>query len=201
MRYTDVRPKIQTGDLVLSSGVTLFSKIIKEVTGCPWSHVAMAVWGEHIGLEGGRLYVWESTGRGVGPVDMEEACYTPGVNFLSRMTNYQAGDVAWRPLYCERTAEMMRRLRVHCDAYRGVPYEASKIEMLKAVPWVQLLPITTSAKNLSSMFCWECVAAVWQAMGLLPDEPPANHYSNVSFSGEMPLQLGARLGTFTPIAF
>lgn len=202
MKYADVRPKIQTGDVVLSSGSSVFSKIIKELTGCPWSHVAMAVWGEHVGMESGRLYVWEAAGHGVGAVDFETACYTPGVNFLSRLTNYQAGDVAWRPLAVERTAEMMQRLRVHCDVYRGIPYETNKLEMLKAVPWVRLLPLATSEKNLASQFCWESVAAIHQAMGLLPDEPQANYYSNVDYSGnDMPFLLGARLGGLVKVDF
>lgn len=202
MKYQNVRNSIQTGDIILSSGSSMFSKLIKEATGCKWSHVAMAVWGQDFGLEPDRLFVWESHGPGVGETEFEKACYTPNTGFLSRITNYGAGDVAWRTLYTERTPQMLASLKAHCDMYRGVPYEESKVEMLKAVPWVKLIPwLAKNEQALKSQFCWECIAATYQAMGLLSYQQPANTYSNVDFASVMSLELGASLSELRLLEF
>lgn len=187
-KYENIRSQIRTGDIILSSGSSAFSKVIKEFTGCQWSHAALAVKGEDVGLESGRLYVWEATGRGVGEVDFEKACYTPNVDFLSRLTNHGAGDLAWRQLDTVRTADILLKLKAHMDEHRGKRYEEDKVQMICAVPWIAAIPgLANHKQDLSTLFCWECVAAAYQAMGLLNDDYPACSYSNVDFASTLPL--------------
>lgn len=206
MKYNLIRSEIKTGDIVLSSGNSFFSKLIKEATGIQWSHVSMAVWGKDLYRDSGdpdRLYVWESTSGGVGEVDFEKANYTPNVHFLSHIVNYGAGDVVVRHLEgVERTLPMIYGMQDYMSLYRGHSYEKDKWEILRAVPWVKAVPhLANNKQALETQFCWECVAGIYQAMGLLPLMPPANTYSNRDFAGDLPLLNGARLGAFNYIEF
>lgn len=196
MKYTELRPTIKTGDLVFTAGNHLISKAIKESIGSRWTHLSMAVWGRDLGPthEADRLYVWEATGKGVGEQDFAEASATPGADFLSRLLSPGAGDIMLRRLEVERTPEMLAALRAHCDEMRGRPYKIDKMQMLRCrYPW-----LGKNEQDLTSLFCWEAVAAAYQAMGLLPVDPPANTYPIWQFTSkydsELPLLLGARLG-------
>lgn len=206
MIYQDAKHFIKTGDIILSSGNSAFSKLIKEATGIKWSHVAVAVWGDDFDLVPkpeykDRLFVWEATGRGVGEVEFEKASVTPGVTFLSKLVNWGAGEVAFRRL--DTRVLDLAGFRYHCQQYRGFPYEHDKFEMLKAVRWVRAIPgLSANVQALATQFCWECVAAAYQTMELLPMDPPANTYSNVDFAGDdLPLLHGAKLGPIIPIEF
>ncbi len=42
-RYQDVRPVIQSGDLLLCYGSALFSKMIQKATKSIWSHIALVL--------------------------------------------------------------------------------------------------------------------------------------------------------------
>lgn len=182
MKVFDYMKWAQTGDIVLMSGSSGFSKLIKELTGCKYSHVAIVVRGEDVGL-GNNLYVWESTGRGVGEVDFLQACRVPDTSFLSRMANYGAGDIGVRPVSGERTPLMLDNLKRHMEQYRGSSYEDDKLEMLKSVGWVKACGLCNHEQALSSQFCWEAAAAALQALGVFPSERPANSYSNTDFAG------------------
>ena len=56
--YSDVRSDLKTGDLVLFSGATFFSSVIKWVIGGKWSHVGVVVRSRHFP---GRVLLWEAT--------------------------------------------------------------------------------------------------------------------------------------------
>lgn len=181
MKLTDYMKWAQTGDIILSSGSSRFSKIIKEITGCRWSHVAIVIRGEDVGLSNS-LYVWEATGKGVGEVEFLEACKTTDTSFFSRLTNYGAGDVAVRVIKGDRTDLMLGKLKKYMDENRGKGYEKDKLEMLKAVGWVKACGLQNNANALETQFCWEGAAGVLQAMGIFPANRPANSYSNVDFA-------------------
>lgn len=197
IHYNDLRNKLKTGDVVFVSGWSSFSKIIKEVTGQPYSHLAMCVWGVHLpaefGAEPDRLYVWESTGRGVGEVDFVKANRpTHKINYLTRLFNYRAGEVAIRRLVTSYVSDDAYNaglvgLKAHCLANKDKAYETNKLEMLKAVPWVKAFGFSNDEQTLETMFCWEAVAAAYQAMNLLPLTLPASYYSINDWQGEMPL--------------
>lgn len=57
-RYAEVREQIQTGDVLLYRGRSLFSKVIRWASGSVYSHVGMAAWW------GGHLVVFESMSGG-----------------------------------------------------------------------------------------------------------------------------------------
>ena len=187
-----------TGDLILVSGDGAFSKIIKEAAGVPFSHMAMVVEGAHIGRVR-QIYAWEATGRGVGEVPLEKSINVSHVDFFTRIVNPGAGDVVVRRLGWPSTdvyLEAVKRFRRHREEVNGRPYEVNKREMLNACfPWLGPLLVGATEQDLSSVYCWECVAAAWQAMGILPEDKAANSYSIRDFMGNnLPLQQGITLG-------
>lgn len=191
MKYSELRKSIRTLDLVLCTGTSAFSKLIVEMTGGK-AHTSLACWGQDIGREDGRLYVWESVGAGAGIKTWEDGTAIAGVDFFSRLLNPLSGKVYVRHLIAERTAEMMTALRRHIENNAGVPYEQSKLELLKAV-----YPFLGSNKEaLASQFCWENTSATLQAVGLLSRECPANCFRNRDYAegGRLPLLMGASYG-------
>ena len=74
--YGEIAPMVRTGDLVLCSGSSGFSRLIRWATGSPWSHAALAVRLEPID----KVVMLESVERiGVRAVALE--------SFLSRDSN------------------------------------------------------------------------------------------------------------------
>lgn len=196
-----MRARINTGDVVLSSGSSKFAKVLKELYGVKFSHAAVAVWGDDIGLEKYRLYLWEATGNGVGEVEFAEGCVTKNVTYFSRIVNPGAGDVAIRQLSARRTPDIVARIREHCDRYRGVVYETSKLEMLAAVPWVRALPVVPSHGDLATQFCYEAAAAFLQAAGWLASDRPACNYNILDFLGDDMPWVDANLCPLVPLTF
>ena len=190
-----------TGDLILSSGSSAFSKVIKEASGSQFSHLAMALHGKHIGQEG--MWVWEATGRGVGEVPWDVSTHTPRTDFLTRTVNPGAGDVAIRELKWPSEGALfhaIERFLEHRDQVKGRPYETNKREMVNVMfPWLGPKIFGATDDDLSACFCWEAVAAAWRAMGLLPADRAANTYPVNEFLGEMSLGLGVTMGPLEKI--
>jgi hypothetical protein len=57
--YAEIEREVRTGDLILCSGSSFFSRLIRWATGSPWSHIALVVRVEEIG----RVMVFESVER------------------------------------------------------------------------------------------------------------------------------------------
>lgn len=197
MTINDYLRVAETGDLQMSSGSSSFSVIIKNATGCEFSHAAVFVWGQHCGQEPGTPWIWESAGAGVGEVPFIHAVTTRDINWLRRRLNPGAGRIAVRQLVVDRTPEMYASLKIHFDECRGWSYEQDKWELVRAVGWIGGLAKLVgreSESNLASQFCWEAAIAALQAFGAVPPEPPANHYSNnMCAYQDFPMLLGAKL--------
>lgn len=187
---------LQTGDLVASSGSSWFSKLIKEATGSQYSHLAMAVRGEHIGKEG--LYCWEVTGRGVGEVPWEVSTRTLRSDFLTKVVNAGAGSVAVRRLTwpdIDTFADSVARFLEHRATYKGLPYTKNIAEQVQVVfPWLAEKIYGHTEEDLRGLYCWQCVALAWMDMGLLPKSRAANTYPVNEFLGEMSLLRGVEMG-------
>ena len=190
-----------TGDLILSSGSSAFSKIIKEASGSQFSHLAMALEGKYIGKEG--MWVWEATGRGVGEVPWEVSTHTPRTDFLTRTVNPGAGAVATRELTwpdIDTFNAAVSRFLEHRGEVKGRPYETNKREMVNVMfPWLGPKLFGATDDDLSACFCWEAVAAAWRAMGLLPADRAANSYPVNEFLEDMSLGLGVTMGPMEKI--
>src|SRR4030095_2058125 len=86
--YNDIRDQLRTGDLVLFSGKSAVSNIIKLFSGGKWSHVGMVLIMEEFDR---MVLLWESTTLSNIP-DIETQTPTKGVQLLplsQRVATYQ----------------------------------------------------------------------------------------------------------------
>ena len=180
-RYADVRDDLKTGDLVLFSGSSFFSSVIKWAVGGNWSHVGVVV---RLAQFPGRLLLWESTTLADLP-DVETGTKQAGVQLVylsERLAGYD-GKFKLRPLDKPVTPEMAAALDRKRLELRGRPYEQEKLDLINAAfdGWFG----QSKGERLTSLFCSELVAEAYQAMGLLPEPPhgpPSNEYTPRDFA-------------------
>ena len=195
MKYTQIRNKLETGDIVLFSGKGGISAGIKWFTISKWSHVGMVVrlpdWN--------MVLLWESTTLS-NIADVMDGKAKQGVQLvaLSERLRTYGGEAAIRRLSVKRTAAMNNALMKLRQEVKGRPYETSKVELVKAAYdgwWGE------NTENLSSLFCSELVAEAYQRMGLLSNAKRAlasNEFTPKDFSAAadpaLKLLKNARLG-------
>jgi hypothetical protein len=186
-QFAEVRSDLKTGDLVLFSGASFFSSVIKWAVGGRWSHVGVVVRLERFP---GRVLLWEATTLADLP-DVETQRAAPGVQlvFLSARLATYAGEFKLRRLDRPVTPEMEAALTKRRGELSGRPYEQEKLDLVNAAfdGWLG----ASRGERLNSLFCSELVAEAYQAMGLLaepPDGPPSNEYTPHDFA-----RRGARL--------
>lgn len=190
--YRDIRPKLNTGDIVLFSGKGGISDGIKWFTGSDWSHVGMVFNIPQMNI----VLLWESTTLS-NLKDVLDKKAKRGVQLVplkERVDTYK-GAIAVRQLQVNRTPRMMEALLAFRGEVRDRPYEQSKLELIQSAydGW-----LGENREDLSSLFCSELVAESYQRMGLLADQPPSAEYTPRDFASKskhpLTLRLGARLG-------
>jgi hypothetical protein len=194
-----VRADLKTGDLVLFSGATFSSRVIRWAIGGKWSHVGMVVRSPALP---GRVLLWEATTLADLP-DLETGRAVRGVQLVAlseRLARY-AGAFTLRALDQPVTAEMEEALRRRRAELAGRPYEQGKLELFHAAfdGWLA----ERKRERLHSLFCSELVAEAYQAMGLLPEPPagpPSNEYTPRDFARRRRrLQRGYALGKIVAV--
>ena len=187
-KYAEIRDSLKTGDIVLFSGQSQVSGILKWFKRSKWSHVGMVVKLPQFDA----IMLWESTLLS-SATDVETGMPSLGVRLVP-LSQRIGGEVAIRRLenvvLSQEDIDKLSALRVEL---RGRPYERNPVELFKSV-WD--LPFGRNEEDLSSVFCSELVAEAYQALGLLPEEQPSNEYTPADFSSErfIPLLKGATLG-------
>lgn len=190
--WFEMKPTLDTGDILLFAGESRFSKGIKRLTGSHWSHAALVA---RVQPDSPPL-LWEAT------LDTELPDITThemgsGVNLydLELWIRHYGGETVIRQLRVERTDTMRAALLEFYREARGRPYERNRLELFRAVYDGPLGK--NRNEDCSSFFCSELVAEAYQRMGLLSPTPSANEYTPGDFSTErkmlLPLLLGARL--------
>ncbi len=188
MKYSEIRDKLRTGDIVLFSGKGLVSTVIKRFTRSPWSHVGMVI----RSIELDMLLLWESTTLSK-VKDVRSDTLKQGVQLVAlgeRISAYD-GTVAVRQL--EDTCVNGKRLEALKEFRAEIkdrPYEESKLELLKSA---YDGPFGHNEEDLSSIFCSEMVAEAYQRMGFLTEDTSSNEYDPADFGNYIALQDG-RLG-------
>lgn len=191
--FDELRPTLDSGDILLFAGESRFSRGIKRLTGSHWSHSALVA--RH--GAGGPPLLWEAT-LDTDLADVATHEVAPGVHLydLEHWVRHYGGETAIRPLSVERTDAMRAALLAFYGEARGRPYERNRLELFRSVYDGPLGQNRTD--DLTSFFCSELVAEAYQRMGLLAAAPPANEYTPHDFSSEravpLPLLLGATLG-------
>ncbi|MDT8447966.1 MAG: hypothetical protein RRB13_13825 [bacterium] len=191
-----IRQEMKTGDLLLFSGTSATSMVIRLGTRSRWSHVGMVMVLE----EFDEVMLWESTTL-TDVEDAETKTYRAGVQLVplsARLANYP-GDVVWRPLQLQAgqdRKEIGKVLAVLRKEWKLKRYESDMWELMKAA---YDGPGGQNQEDLGEMFCSEMVSEAYQRCGLLAEVDqgglPSNEYTPKDFSEARNLDLiDARLG-------
>lgn len=179
--YENIRPDIQTGDLILFSGNGPIAFGIKLITRSKWSHVGMAFKMPEYDF----VAIWESTSLS-NIHDIESGMHVNGVQMSplrDRIRNYN-GDIAIRHL-SDFTCDLDKLKRFR-SSVRGRPYEKDLFELFSAaLPY----PFSNNDEDISSLFCSELVAETYQTLGLLDEQKPSNEYTPSDFAQDANLHL------------
>lgn len=188
--YENIRDQLKTGDIVLFSGKSAVSNVIKLFSGGKWSHVGMVL---RLPQFADAVMLWESTTLS-DIKDVETGLAIKGVQLVplsQRVAGYN-GEVTVRILSKPITKPMFEALAERRKELSRKPYERGETELIKAA-W-DGLGGASKGEDLSSLFCSELVAEAYQAMGLLPEWPkglPSNEYTPIDFSNRRKLSLSA----------
>lgn len=170
--------ELNTGDIVLFSGVDRHSRLVEIGTRSKWSHVGLILNTQ----EHDFLTIWESSIR-EDTLDVEAGLHRTGVRLVSFQDRVEAfeGEISIRKLQVDVLSEslcglMQLRAELRCRAY-----ERNKFELIKAS---NERAFCNKAENLSSLFCSELVAEAYQRLGLLTEDKHSNNYAPVDFSHE-----------------
>jgi len=194
--YKNLRATLKTGDIVLFSGKSPVSAMIKLTTKSPWSHVGMVMRLESYDT----VLLWESTGLKDIP-DVEDGTAEMGVQLVpmsERVASYD-GEVSLRSIdnyTCDETTyQTLSKFR---RAERKKPFDWNILEAFKAA---YDGPFGKNNEDFAAYFCSELVAETYEKMGLLPGTEPANEYTPRDFSSAESLALlrGAQLENEMPI--
>ena len=161
--YGEIHGQVRTGDLILCSGFSSFSKAIRWATGSPWSHVAMAVRLDPID----KVIMMESVEKiGVRAVALQ--------SFLSRDSNgrkpYPGRLLLARHAEFEAKASTdgLKAMADFCADRMGAPFRPSEITKIG-------LRIAAGALNLrlrgrldpkGEYICSEYVAKAYEQIGI-----------------------------------
>lgn len=164
IRYRHVRSNLQTGDMLLFSGVCLVSKFLRLVTRSLYSHVGVVFRDQDLDI----VYCWDSTRLG-------KVRDGPGIVPLSDMVRTYPGKIYLRRLRLERTPERIRILNEYRKEISGSRYERGLIELARSL--LDFMPWHRNRQDLSTLFCSEHVAELYKRWGLLPQRIPSNEYT------------------------
>lgn len=176
--YRSLREQLKTGDLVLFSGRTLSSRLVRIFTGSRWSHIGMVV---RLPDMPGTPLLWEAT-RPSKVRDIFRGMPADGVQLVpldDRVLSYE-GHVAIRRLQgVSPDAGRRRCLEQLMDAWRDRPYH-NFVRRFFGV----LLCRDAGSPFRRGGFCSELVAEVYRQWRLLPADRPAHHYVPRDFCHE-----------------
>jgi len=187
--YEEIRDKIRTGDIILFSGKSIVSHLIRMFTKSKWSHVSMSLRMPEYDV----VFIWEPTLL----LSLKDAIdgkakYGAKLELLSERLRMYDGEVAIRHLIgidLDIDPEARKKLMELRKEIRSRPYKEDLIKFMKLAydgPW------GNNVEDLPSLFCGELVAEAYQRVGLLPEPPEgmsANEYTPKDFSEQKTLNL------------
>ena len=172
--WDSVRGQLRTGDLVLyAGGKGVFCSTIKRLTRSKWAHVGMVI----RDATDEEPLLWESV-MDKDMIDLETGEMRGGVRLVPlvpALTAY-SGLVAVRHLTVKRTKKRLADLHDFRSKMRGVPFEKSRSQLLRANRRANRV------EDISSVFCSELIAKAYMSMGLLSDDVLCNDYTPKDFT-------------------
>lgn len=113
------------------------------------------------------------------------------IDYLDDFFNTKDTRVCYRHLNVARTPKMVKGLHEFLTEFSDVPYEKNLIEMIKSA--YDGIGGTNKKENLSSLFCSEMMAKIYQKMGLLRSSDKGglvcNEYAPRDFTSNVELNL------------
>lgn len=178
--WQQLKPTIETGDIILFSGQSMISMAIKIAEGWShWSHCAMF----YVDKDG-NVFIWEATNPD-GQRDVFNQSLKGGVRLLDAETAlrfYLASaadiEIVTRQLYINQKyignglVDPVSRLSKLWDlikATESLPYEKDLVELARVE--LPVLQLVYAWHSQDSFFCSELIAQAYMALGLLPDKP------------------------------
>lgn len=175
--FADLQDNLSTGDLVLFAGTRLQSKVIQSITQSQWSHIGMVLQLPDIPYP----LLAESTAN-TNVADLYCQKIRPGVQVVplrDRLERYP-GRAAIRHLQGNRLSQQAHSKLIHRTAQlHGIEYEQDQQQLLLSA---YDGPFGENEADLSSVFCSELIAELYQHIGLLCSETPSNEYTPADFS-------------------
>lgn len=148
--YTNIRRRIQPGDVVAFGGRGVFSWVIKKWTRYPISHVGII---SRVDVHGGpeSVRVMEST-------SLDGYCGVVETRLSERVAHYK-GEVFWLPLSFDNRARIqMRKYWKYIYDMEGRPYDMW--QAIRSATWV-------GDECFDRLFCSELVAGALEASGVI----------------------------------
>ncbi len=170
-KYSNFRPKIKSGDLLLCSGSGIFSRMIQAATGSTWSHVGFVMRLDAID----RVMVLESVEPlGVRTVPLRKYL----VDYDSKGNPYPGGVAIARHSDFSILANKknLREFGQFAIDLFGYPYDKDEIVKIAARIGASYLPFTKKFANIfkpdrefiCSEYVWEC----YRKLGIhIPHDP------------------------------
>jgi hypothetical protein len=186
MKYSEIRDELNTGDIVLFSGKGFISGLIKWFTRSPHSHVGMVIRSVEIDM----ILLWESTTLSK-VKDILSHTSKQGVQLvlLSERVNTYKGKIGIRKLEgVDMTGKRIETLTDFRNEMKDCDYEQNKLELAKSA---YDGPFGRNKENLSSVFCSELIAEMYERWELLPEAVASNEYTPADFGNEIELEQGS----------
>lgn len=175
IEFDSIRHRLQTGDILLFSGRSLISLLIRLFTVCRWSHIGIVVRDPGSAA----LYLWEATSNNV-VHDVDYGYIPRGVQLVRLEDKLRCYDgvVAVRLLTgVERNPKLLKRFSWIFKRLRRAPYRNYVLEFLMVGLWGQ-------RRGLQYAFCSQLVAETYMRMRLLRPVKPSALYTPRDFSSE-----------------
>lgn len=182
--YDTLRPQLQTGDLLLSSGDFWISRLVRRLTNCPYSHVGFVVRVEQFD----RVFVVESVEL-YGVRFFRLSQYGPrGVYSGQRPYRGKALIASWQPDFLSdekrlELAQCVMDLIMHKYDYREIVINGLCL----------FLKVRNRRHNNSAYTCAELVDHVFSCCGLPFDKGPSGIASPLCIAAHPKLQFLARI--------
>lgn len=184
--FDEIKDVLKTGDLILFHGMLLSSKINELVTGSQWSHVAMVIKPEDIGINtSDRLLLWESNTlvnlqdaelnkSKVGPmlVDLEQ-------RLITDINNKKDNKFKIRYNTCDISMEMLEKLKLFIKKVHSDTFPKTELDLRKEFFEGRILNQTV---DNGDYFCSKLIADTYIHMDLLTTKYPTNSYEPKDFS-------------------
>jgi len=177
-KYSEIRPELQTFDLVFFNGNGFAGWVIKLFSRSKYTHCGVIVRYEDIKIRmdryrEGSLLFFESTtlGKSKDVLSRKNEKGVQLIYFSDKIKNYN-GDILIKRLQGERTEEMKICLNEFILETHYRPYEKKMSELFFAC-----LKYVNPKENLSTIFCSELCVELYQKIKLFSEKLKSNSFT------------------------